>query len=65
MLLRGRDRNIVEICDNVNTNVIIYTYHCFGEISVLYANRIVYVFHVFVANLLTEVQRGIFIGQNS
>ena len=36
MLLRGRDKNIVEICDNLNKNVIIL--HCFGETSVLNAN---------------------------
>ena len=60
MLLRGRDRNIVEICDNVNTNVIIYTLRCLGETSVLYAN----VYCICLPRVRRKSFMGIFIGEN-
>ena len=36
-LLHGCDRNIAEVCDDVNTNVIIYT-HCIGLVNICCAN---------------------------
>ena len=47
----------------MNTDVIIHTLHCFGEPSITRID-IVHVHHVFVANRLTGVEMGIFIGEN-
>ena len=44
------------------TRISLYTLHCVGETSVTRID-IVYVYHVFLANRLTGMQMGMFIGE--